>query len=63
VPRSSSGTGKVKITITKLGRKLLAKRGRVDAVAVVNSHDSLSPNKKLTFNVLLKGKRAKRCHG
>jgi uncharacterized repeat protein (TIGR01451 family) len=53
-------TGKVKITITKLGRKLLAKRGSVAAVAVINSHDSLSPNKKLTANVLVKGKRAKR---
>jgi hypothetical protein len=54
------GTGKVKIKITKLGRKLLARRGSIAAVAVINSHDSLSPNKKLTFNVKLTGKRAKR---
>jgi uncharacterized repeat protein (TIGR01451 family) len=57
------GTGTVKIPITKLGRKLLAGRGSIAAIAVINSHDSLSPNKKLTFHVQVKGKRAKRRHG
>jgi uncharacterized repeat protein (TIGR01451 family) len=55
-------TGKVKISITKLGRKLLARRGSIAAVVVINSHDALSPNKKLTFNVELRGKRVKRHH-